>query len=386
MMQTDTFMGFPRPDGTHGVRNHVVILSAMDISNPTARRIAANVPGTVPLCAAYGRGLRGDDLAQHTRTMLGLSNHPNVAAALVVSLERQSAQNLADGIAVSGRPAEWVGLQEIGGSIKAVEAGTRIAAEMVAEASRMTPEPVPWREFVLGVECGGSDTTSGVAANPAVGRVADRIVDLGGTVILAETTELIGGEQFLLQRAASSEVADALRRAIARWEDEAQTRGFQLTNLGPDNIRGGLSTMEEKSLGAILKGGTTPLREVVAYGQRPTERGLVFMDTPGPGTESITGIAAGGAHCILFTTGLGNPLGNPVSPTIKVTGNPHTVEHMGDNLDADVSALMTGNASLEQVADGLFEVLAQVANGRLTTAEVLGDVEIAISRTQWLTA
>lgn len=205
-----------------------------------------------------------------------------------------------------------------------------------------------------------------------------------GTAILAETPELIGGEHFLVRRAASSEVAKELLATVGQWESEAHRRGFQLTNLVSDNIEGGLSTMEEKSLGAILKGGTTPLQEVVTYAQRPSKKGLVFMDTPGPGTESITGIAAGGAQIIIFSTGVGNPIGNPVAPTIKVSGNPNMVVHLADNIDVDVSGVITAGRPLVTAARALYEELIQVANGKLTCSEVLEDVEIAISLRNWV--
>lgn len=279
---------------------------------------------------------------------------------------------------------EWFTIQGIGGTVKATERGIRIAAAMASQAGKARREPVPLSELLLGIECGGSDTTSGLASNPVTGQVVDWVVEAGGTAILAETPELVGGEHFLVRRAASSEVAKELLATVGQWESEAHRRGFQLTNLVSDNIEGGLSTMEEKSLGALLKGGTTPLQEVVTYAQRPSKKGLVFMDTPGPGTESITGIAAGGAQIIIFSTGVGNPIGNPMAPTIKVSGNPNTVVHLADNIDVDVSGVITAGRPLATAARSLYQELIQVANGKLTCSEVLEDVEIAISLRNWV--
>jgi len=379
MDRTSEFWGYRRADGRVGVRNHVAVISAMDNTNPVVRRVAAAIGGTVPICASFGRGHKGEDLEQHHRTMIGLGANPNAAAALVISLETESARHIAEGIGEAGKPVEWLTVQGVGGTIRAGEKGTRIAGAMVREAGQARRELVPLSELVLGVECGGSDTTSGLASNPATGKVADWVVEAGGTVILAETTEIIGGEQFLVSRAASPDVAKALLEAVQRWEEDAARRGFQLTNLAPDNIEGGLSTMEEKSLGAILKGGTALLQEVVMYAQRPSKKGLIFMDTPGPGTESITGIAAGGAQVIIFSTGVGNPIGNPVAPTIKVSGNPNTVVHFADNIDVDVSGIILRGQPVTAESARLYDELICVADGRRTCSEVLGDVEIAIS-------
>ena len=380
------FHGYRRADGQVGVRNHIVVIAAMDNSNPAARRIAAAVNGVVPIVASFGRGQRGEDLEQHDRTMIGLGANPNVAAVLVISLEPESARRIGEGIAETGKPVEWFSVQEVGGTVKAVERGVRTVAEMVRGAGRQGRELVPLSGLVLGVECGGSDTTSGVASNPATGEVADRVVHAGGTVILSETTEIIGGERFLAQRAVSSEVASDLLGAVERWERRASEFGLQLTNLAPDNIDGGLSTMEEKSLGAIRKGGTTPLREVVTYAQKPSGQGLVFMDAPAPATENITALAAGGVQVIIFSTGVGNPIGSPIAPTIKVSGNPYTVAHFADNIDVDVSAITKGESSLSEVSAVLLQEVVDVASGRPTRSEILGDVEIAISRRDpWMT-
>ncbi len=376
------FWGYRRPDGTFGVRNHVLILGAMDNINPVVRRIAEGVKGTVPLWAAYGRGMIAEDAIQHERTLVGYAVHPNVAAVLVISMEPQSAQRLAKQIAATGRPVEWLAVQQEGGTAKTVDRGIRLAMNMVVDAGRILREPVPASELIIGVECGASDATSGLTANSATGVVADWVVEWGGTVVLSETEEIIGAEEALAARAINDQVAQQLLHAVRTREHEARYIGAASLGFGPDNADGGLSTLEEKSLGAVRKGGTSPLCEVIGYAERPSRKGLVFMDAPAPGTENITALAGGGCHILLFNTGVGNPVGNPVAPTLKITGNPRTAEHFADNIDVDVSGVLTGSDDLVSAAAKIRTALLDVANGMMTRSEILGDVEITISRVE----
>ena len=379
MSRVQPFWGFPRPDGSIGVRNFVSIVAAADAVNPVARRVASLVKGTVPIYTAFGRGMKGEDGQRHVRTRAGLAKNPNVAAALVVGLEPKSAQEIADLIAATGKPVEWIAIEAIGGSHNATMEGARIALQMVITASRIRRQPGSISDLIVGVECGGSDGTSGIASNPATGQVADWLVDAGGTVILSERTEIIGGEEILACNAASSKVAEEIRAVVARTQEHARQHGIEFTNLVPDTIEGALTTQEEKALGAILKGGTTPLQEIVGSAEKPSKKGLVFMDAHSPGTENITALAGGGAQIIIFSTGLGNPIACPIAPTIKVSGNPNTVVDLRDNIDVDVSAIIMGEKSIVQSAEVLYEEFLQVANGGMTRSEVLGDEEVAIS-------
>ncbi|MBT4587901.1 MAG: UxaA family hydrolase [Rhodospirillaceae bacterium] len=376
----DTVQAYRRPDGTFGIRNHVAIIGAMDNTNPVVRRIAASVSETVPITAAYGRGQMAEDLAQHDNTLIGFGNHPNVAAALVVGLYSKSAREMAEEIAATGRPVNWVAIQEMGGTVKATEIGIRMAMELVSEASRVCREPCSVSELFLGLECGGSDATSGLTANATTGIVADWIVEAGGTVMFSETEEIMGAEHILAERAASPEVAADLMRAVRECEKLGDFLGMQIIPLGPDNIDGGLTTTEEKSLGAVRKGGTSPLQQVVGYAERPTKKGLIFMDAPAPGAENITSIAASGTQMLLFNTGVGNPIANAISPTLKITGNHVTADHFSDNIDVDVSAIITDGMSLPEAGEILYQAVIEVANGRRTKSEILGDTEITISR------
>ena len=379
MRRVPPLWGFHRPDGSVGVRNYVAIVAAADAVNPVARRIASLVKGTVPIYTAFGRGMKGEDGQRHVRTRAGLAKNPNVAAALVVGLEPKSAQEIANLVAATGKPVEWIAVETIGGSHNATTEGARIALQMVITASRIQRESSAISDLVVGVECGGSDGTSGIASNPATGQVADWLVEAGGTVILSERTEIIGGEEILASNAASATVAEEIRAVVTRTQEHARQHGIELTNLVADNIEGGLSTQEEKALGAILKGGTTPLQEIVGSAEQPSKKGLVFMDAHSPGTENITALAGGGAQIIIFSTGLGNPIACPIAPTIKVSGNPNTVVELCDNIDVDVSAIIKGEKSIAQSTEVLYEEFLQVANGGMTRSEVLGDEEVAIS-------
>lgn len=381
-MKEEQLWGYLRTDGGIGIRNYVAIIAAMDNSCPTARRVAAAVKGAVPVTPSFGRGEMGEDMAQHVRTLVGMGTNANVYGAVVISLEPQSARVIADGIRASGRPVEIISLEDVGGTVKATELGTRIALEMVAEAGRMQRVPLPWSQLVLGVECGGSDGSSGLVSNPVTGMVADMVVARGGTVIMSETMEVLGGEHILGRRAKSEEVARKLYEAVNFCVNYAREMGLDImgANPAPDNIAGGLSTIEEKALGAIKKGGSGTLNEVVGYGVRPREKGLVFMDAPAPGVENLTALAAGGTHLAIFSTGKGNTVGNPVSPTIKVSGNPFTVKALRDNIDVDLSAVLTDGMSLEEAAKILEAEVVAVCNGKMTKAEMLGEVEVAVSR------
>lgn len=378
------FLGFVRPDGQVGVRNHVLVLSAMDNSNPTVRRIAAVVPVAVPMTVQYGRGQYGRDAELTFQTQVGLACNPNVAAVLVVSLEPVSAAKLAEAIASrSGKPVEAVAIQTEGGTLRTVEAGVRRVQQMVRAASRLRREPVPLSQLILGVECGGTDTTSGIAGNPAIGWVSDRLVAAGGSIYMSETSEFLGAEHVLAERAANPEVARRVIDIVQAVESEARRRGVDIrgANPVPDNIRGGITTIEEKSLGAILKGGTSRVMGVLDFGQRRQgPHGLWLMDTPAPAAESVTGLVAGGAQVICFSTGVGNPSGAPLAPVIKITGNPDTAARLTEHVDVDVTGLTFGRQTLDQAGEHLWQELMAVINGGLTCSETLGEAEAAIPR------
>jgi altronate dehydratase large subunit len=380
-MADQGFWGYRRADGSIGIRNHVAVLAVMDNVNGIVRNLGQIVRGTLPIPVWYGRGQFGADDILFRRAQAGLAANPNIHSVLVISLEKVSAGKVAASIAESGKPVEHISVQDIGGTVEALAAGIRRLIPMVGAASAERPEFVSLGELTLGVECGGTDTTSGIAANPALGYVADRVVDAGGRVYLSETSEWMGAEQVLARRSKSNSISEDIWAAVRRIEDSAVARGVDIrgANPVPDNIRGGITTIEEKSLGAIIKGGTREIQGVLDYAVKPEGKGLYLMDTAAPAAESMTGLAAGGAQMILFSTGQMNIMGNTVAPTVKVTGNPRTASRLADNVDVDVSPMLQGE-SLEEAGERLLDFTLGVASGRMTRAEILGDVDIAISR------
>lgn len=380
-MKKKTFLGYRRPHDAVGIRNWVAVISIMDNCNPVTRAICHAVEGTLPVTTLFVRGQYGHDLQVALDTLAGMGRNPNIAAVLLVGLEEGTTEEVARRIRPSGKPVDAVTLQP-GGTINCVAEGTRRAAKLAIAASNARREPCPTSALLVGVECGGSDTTSGLTCNPVIGAMADRIVDDGGTVIISETSEFFGAEHLFAARAADESVGKAFVDAVRRLENEAIGRGMDIrgTNPTPDNIRGGLTTIEEKALGAMAKAGTRPLCGVLTYGEAPKRKGLHFMDAPAPAVENLTAFAAAGCQLIFFGTGVGNPIGNMVSPTVKVSGNVNTLRTMADNIDFDASDILEKGAKVDPLGQGLYEYAIQVASGTRTTSEVLDVRETAISR------
>ena len=376
-----TFLGYPRENGTFGVRNDVAVISIMDNCNPVTRAISHAVRGTIPVTTLFVRGQYGHDLEVTLESLAGMGRNPNIAGVLLVGLEAATTEEVARRIRPSGKPVESVTLQP-GGTVNAIADGTRLALKLATRASSIRRQPCPVSALVVGVECGGSDTTSGLTCNPVIGRMSDRLIDDGGTVIISETSEFFGAEHLFAERATNPAVGQAFTDAVLRLEREAIARGMDIrgTNPTPDNIRGGLSTIEEKALGAMAKSGTRPLRGVLTYGEAPTATGLHFMDAPAPAVENLTAFAAAGCQLIFFGTGVGNPIGNMVTPTVKVSGNVNTLRSMPENIDFDASSILESGARVADVGDALYGYAIEVASGTLTSAELLDVRETAISR------
>lgn len=376
--------GYVRPDGSFGIRNHVLIMSSVVCSNEVTVSLANSVLGTTPVVHNEGCGQLGADYEQTFRTLVGFGRNPNVASVLIVGLgcEKLDPRILAQEISRSGKRVEVLVIQEEGGTIKAREKGVKIAEALVSEALTMKREPMDLSSIVLALECGGSDFTSGIAANPALGYVSDYVVKAGGTSILSETPEFIGAEHILARRAVNEEVARRIYEIVERAERSALMMGVDLRGTQPTrgNIEGGITTIEEKSLGCIYKAGSSPIRGVVEYAEKPKDKGLWIMDTPGHDVQSVTGMVAGGAQVVLFTTGRGTPVGCPIAPVIKVTGNPKTYENMKDNIDINAGTIILGLETIEEVGMRIIEELFHVINGKATKAEALGHREFAITR------
>ncbi len=381
-----TFEGYRRPGGRVGVRNHLLVVPTVICSSIVSERVAAAVaPIGTALPHTAGCGQLGPDMHTTHETLAAYCRHPNVGAVLVIALgcEQVVAQELAEAARRAGKPAQILAIQSEGGTVRTTERGIALARGMVEELARAPRERCDISSLILSVKCGGSDYTSGLASNPALGRVADRVVDLGGAAVLGEIAEIMGAEHLLAARAPQSETAVRLFRVINRVESEAIALGLDIrgTQPSPGNIRGGLTTIEEKSLGATHKGGErTPLADVVGYAAPITKPGLTVMDTPGLDVESVTGMVGGGAQAVVFTTGLGTPTGNPIAPVIKITGNARTAVSMADNIDLDVSGVLDNRETLDTAANRLFDEVLAVCSGRQTAAERLGFREFAIHR------
>jgi altronate dehydratase large subunit len=378
-----TFLGYARPDGRAGVRNRVLILSINGLVAPAARRIAAAVTPTLLVATPYGRGQFGADKRAHAEQMVGLGRNPNVAAVLVVGADRATADGIAAQIAASRKPTEVVALDDVHEDALALSLhGTRAAARLVHNASRQRREPVAVSSLFLGIECGHSDATSGLVANPLAGRIVDRLIDAGGTAVVGETVEWLGAEHLLARRAVTPAVAEAITAAVQRREAAIAASGIDLLhdNPGAENIRGGLSSIEEKSLGAIAKAGSRRIDGVLALAEAPATPGLYFMDAPFFSPESLTGFAAAGAQLMLFTTGAGNSFCSAIAPTIKVSARPETLVRLGEQIDFDASPVFAGTEDLDRAADRLFTLLLDVASGFRTWGEVLSESAETIAR------
>jgi len=376
------FQGYRRPDGKAGTRNYILVIPSVGCSQGTAQAITRGLKGVIALPNILGCGQMGGDPMLVEKTLVGFGTNPNVFAILIVGLgcEQLSPQKIAEGIAPSGKRVEVISIQDIGGTRKTSSLGKRIVKEMLKDAAKLNREPMPLAELIVGTECGGSDYTSGLASNPAAGVACDMLVKEGATVILSETPELIGAEHLLVKRARTPKIAKKVFEAVAWWEQRAIAAGQNIRegNPSPGNIAGGITTLEEKSLGCIYKAGTGSLEEFITYASYPTKKGLVYMDTPAHDIEQLTGMVAGGAQIVLFTTGRGTPLGSPIAPVIKITGNSDTFLRMRDNTDLDMGKILQGKESIRSAGERILKEVLLVASGKITKAEKQGQRDFCI--------
>jgi len=370
-----SFLGFPRQNGSVGTRNYIGIISTVTCANDVTWWISQQVKGCAPFLHDQGCGQTQPDIDQVTRTLISMGWNPNLAGVLLVSLGCESVlvDKIADGIAESGKPVEKIVIQKVGGAINALSQGSSLAQAMVADASKIKREEFPDSELVLGVKCGASDTTSGLTSNPATGAACDLLIDKGGTCIFGETTEFMGAEHILTRRAATPQVANKIIDIVTRMEKRATAMGFDMRGGQPTtgNIAGGLTTIEEKSLGAIAKGGTKPIQDVYEYGERPQGKGLFIVDTPGREPEFLTALGAAGAQVVIFSTGLGAPQGFPFIPVIKITGNPITYERLLVHLDVFIELADKAGSSIARAGETLYQEVLAVASGKQTKAEII---------------
>jgi altronate dehydratase large subunit len=328
----------------------------------------------------------GDDLKLSADTLIGLCKNPNTGAVLVIGLgcEGIRADKVADEIKKTGKPVEVLVIQEHGGTLGAMREGLRIAGVMARDLSGQRRTPFPLSEIILGLECGGSDPTSGLAANPVIGECSNQLIAKGGSCVLSETTEMIGAEHLLASRAVTKDIGSRFLEMVKNMENKAINMGLDLrgTQPTPGNIASGITTIEEKSLGCIYKSGNAPLQGVVDFAMDipKNPKGLYYMDTPGEDLCSVTGMVAGGSQLTVFSTGLGTPTGHPIAPIIKITGNDETYRKMLDNIDFNAGTVITRGETIAEKGRELLDMVVEVCNGKLTKAEILGHREFGLYR------
>ena len=380
-MEKIVFQGYRRGNGTVGVRNHVVILPLDDLSNSACEAVASHIRGTIALPHPYGRLQFGEDLELCFDTLIGTGANPNVAACVVIGIEPIWTQRLVDGIAKTGKPVAGFAIERHG-DLKTVEMASRKAMEFVQWASEQERTECTFEDLTLSTKCGESDTTSGLASNPAIGNVVDRIVPMGTTFMFGETSEITGAEEIAKAQGATPEVQEAFYKTWSDYNDFIVGQGVDLLGSQPTkgNITGGLTTIEEKALGNLQKIGKTKYIGVLKPAEAPTGPGLWFMDTSSAAAEAITLWAAAGSVVHFFTTGQGNIVGHPIIPVIKTTANPITVETMSEHIDVDISGILRREMNLDQAGDALIDMLVRTMNGRRTAAEVLGHEEFVLTK------
>ena len=378
-----TFRGYKRENGRIGVRNHVIVLPVDDLSNAACEAVANNIRGAMAIPHPYGRLQFGADLDLHFRTLIGTGSNPNVAAVVVIGIEDQWAKKVADGIALTGKPVSFFGIEQHGDHDTIMRA-SKVAKEYVQWASELVREERPLKDLWVSTKCGESDTTSGCGANPTVGNAFDKLYPHGVTLAFGETTELTGGEHLVAARCRNDEVRKKFQFFFDRYQaviERHKTSDLSDSQPTKGNIEGGLTTIEEKALGNIQKIGRKCVVDgAIDKAEVPTGPGLWFMDSSSAAAEMLTLLGAAGFAVHFFPTGQGNVIGNPILPVIKLCANPRTVRTMSEHIDVDVSGLLRKEMTPDQAGDALLDCMFRTANGRLTAAEALGHREFVLTR------
>ena len=373
--------GYRRPDGRYGIRNHVVILPVDDISNTAAEGVASLIKGTMALPHAYGRLQFGEDLELTFRTLAGIGCNANIAAAVVIGIEPKWTERIVKEIRKTGKPVAGFSIER-NGDLKTIEAASRKAKEFVQYATELQRQPFPVSKLCMSTKCGESDTTTGLSSCPTVGRSFERLLKGGATLLFGETSELTGGEDIVESRCVSSKVKADFRCVFDDYTNLIKSQGVDLLGSQPTegNIRGGLTTIEEKAMGNIQKIGRCMVKSILGPAVAPKGPGLHFMDSSSAAAEMVTLCAAGGSVVHYFPTGQGNVIGNPVCPVIKLSGNPLTLRTMSEHIDVDVTGILRMEMTLDQAADAALKVLERTVNGRLTAAEALRHDEFVLTK------
>jgi len=383
MVSDPQWMGYHRADGAVGVRNDLLVLSVAGLTGPCARRVAAALPLAKCVTMPFGGGLLGADRQLHIESLIGFGANPNVGAVLLIGSDVPKVQLIAQRLKTTGKPVAAVCLDDCDHDVLTLShRALRAGADLLHEISRNRRQSAPVSALCVGLECGRSDPSSGLVANPLIGRLTDRLVALGATAIFGESMEWLGAEHWLAARAVTPTVAQVLTSAVARRASLAQAQGEDLlgNNPGPTNIAAGLSTIEEKSLGAVAKSGTASIQGVLRMAERPSKPGLYAMDGSAYSPESVSGFVAAGAQLVLFSTGVGNSYVSLLAPTLKICANPQAAAVLRNQLDFDASAVFAGHSTLHNAAEALMLLLLEVASGTLTWGEILNEGDEVVSR------
>ena len=382
-MNSQKIFAYRRENGRVGIRNHVVILPLDDLSNAASLAVANNIKGCKAIPHAYGRLQFGEDLKLFFRTIIGTGVNPNVAAVVVIGIEPEWTKIIVDGIAQTGKPVTGFSIEGTG-DIGTIAKASWTAKEYLQWASEIQREECDLSEIWVSVKCGESDTTSGLASNPTVGNAIDKLVEIGATCSFGETSEITGAETVCKSRAATPEIGEQFMTVFNEYNDfinANKTDDLSGSQPTKGNIKGGLTTIEEKAFGNLQKiGKNSQYVGVLEPAAAPDGPGLWFMDTSSAAAEAVTLWAAGGFALHLFPTGQGNIIGHPIEPVIKLSANPKTVATMSEHIDYDCSAILQGELTLDQSGDNLLEMMVRTCNGRLTAQEVLGHEEFVLTK------
>lgn len=377
------FYGYKRKDGSVGIRNKLLIISITGLTGPTSRKISSFLQNSLFIDNPYGGGVIGDDNLRQENAIIGFCKNPNIAAVLIISADPPKGNFIKSKLTKLEKPVTLLTLDECNhDGIKLFEKGLRAGAKLIKEISNNRREKVSLKKLIIGLECGRSDPSSGIVSNPIMGLVSDKLVYLGGSVILGETIEWLGAEHLLIKRAISNKVKNKIINSLNAQMNFAKSKNVDLlgNNPGFQNIEAGLSTIEEKSLGNVAKSGTSKIQDLINWGEQPRKKGLNLMHAPSYAPESLSGFSSAGCQLILFSTGVGNSFNNHIAPTIKFSANPTACEKLSEQLDFKCSDVIQEKKSLQSSSNELWELIIDICSGSLTWGEVLTESSEVFSR------
>ncbi len=377
-------MGWRRPDGRIGLRNHVIAFSTVALTDRVTAMAAARVPGVLPVTPGFQRGVRGRDATLQAAMIEAVIAHPNVGAALVVTHDRAAAADLHAACAELEKPVVVLSLMAQHGIQAAQDVMVFRLQSLMSAIAESSRTELKLSDLTVALECGGSDATSALCANPSIGRFVDQLIAAGGTAIVSETAEFLGGENVIRAQSRSPAIAEAILAHLSAEDAMMHADGTDYRGINPtqENIEAGLSTLTEKTMGAICKIGTSKFAGALQFGEKPTEPGLYFMNTPFFSPTSLTGMVLAGAQITLFAVGVFNPSGLPLAPTVKICGNPQTLSDWSDGVDLDVSGIISGETDYDDAAQAILGLVRQISSGRLTCAEKWHEGQIIVPISQ----